>query len=83
MKFLLLSRILLRFQLEASIFQSIMLFLVTLNVWCIEQDLSLQQMLRFPFYHPVYEEALQSAIRDALAKMEYATDIPNELTPLD
>lgn len=54
-----------------------------LLAWCIEQGLSIQQMLKFPFYHPVYEEALQSAIRDALAKMEYETDIPNELTPLE
>lgn len=54
-----------------------------LLAWCMEQNLTLQQMLRFPFYHPVYEEALQSAIRDALAKMEYQTDIPNELTVLD
>ena len=56
--------------------------LAHLIAWCIEQDLSLNDMLRHPFYHPVYEEALQSAIRDGLAQMESSTSIPAELTPL-
>lgn len=56
--------------------------LAHLIAWCIEQKLSLQEMLRFPFYHPVFEEALQSAIRDALAKTSLGDSLPPELTPL-
>ncbi len=56
--------------------------LAHLIAWCIEQKLTLQDMLRFPFYHPVFEEALQSAIRDALAKTTLGGAIPPELTPL-
>lgn len=56
--------------------------LAHLVAWCIEQKLTLQDMLRFPFYHPVFEEALQGAIRDALGKTVLNSDIPPELTPL-
>ena len=57
--------------------------LAHLLVWSIEQGLTLQEMLRYPFYHPVFEEALQSAIRSGLSKMEIESDIPAELTLLD
>ncbi len=50
--------------------------------WCIEQKLGLQEILRFPFYHPVFEEALQGAIRDALAQTSLGGSVPAELTPL-
>lgn len=56
--------------------------LAHLLTWSIEQGLNLQDMLRYPFYHPVFEEALQSAIRDALSKMPSTPGIPPELTPL-
>ncbi len=56
--------------------------LAHLIAWCLEQNLSLQEMLRFPFYHPVFEEALQGAIRDALGKTTLVHAIPAELTPL-
>jgi dihydrolipoamide dehydrogenase len=56
--------------------------LAHLLVWCLEQNLSLQEMLRFPFYHPVFEEALQGAIRDALGQMALAEKIPPELSLL-
>ena len=56
--------------------------LAHLIAWCIERKLSLQDMLRFPFYHPVFEEALQGAIRDALSKMDLGGEIPPELTLL-
>lgn len=57
--------------------------LAHLIAWCIEQKLTLQDMLRFPFYHPVFEEALQSAIRDALAQTSLGGAVPPELTPLN
>ena len=57
--------------------------LAHLVAWSLEQGLTLQEMLRFPFYHPVFEEALQGAIRDALGEISLDSDIPLELTPLD
>ncbi len=57
--------------------------LAHLMAWSIEQDLSLNDMLRFPFYHPVYEEAIQSAIRDGLSKIPSDNSgIAPELTPI-
>jgi dihydrolipoamide dehydrogenase len=39
--------------------------LAHLLAWSIEQRLTLQQILTMPFYHPVFEEGLRTAIRDA------------------
>jgi dihydrolipoamide dehydrogenase len=36
--------------------------------WCMEQRLTVQEMVRFPFYHPVLEEALQPVLRDLVAQ---------------
>jgi len=44
--------------------------LAHLLAWCIEQGLSVGQLLRMPFYHPVIEEALQAALYDLYAKVE-------------
>ena len=38
--------------------------------WCIEQGLTVGQMLRLPFYHPVMEEALQAALYDAYRQVD-------------
>lgn len=57
--------------------------LAHLLAWSIEQGLTLLEMLRRPFYHPVFEEALQSAIRDALAKIPTDSALPPELTLLN
>ena len=57
--------------------------LAHLLVWCIEQERTLQDMLRYPFYHPVFEEALQGAIRNALSKMSIESTIPMELSLLE
>jgi dihydrolipoamide dehydrogenase len=38
--------------------------------WSIQQQLSVEQMLRMPFYHPVIEEALQGALNDLNRKLE-------------
>ncbi len=32
--------------------------------WCMEQKLTVRQMVCMPFYHPVIEEAIQPALRD-------------------
>jgi dihydrolipoamide dehydrogenase len=38
--------------------------------WSIAQGLTVGQMLRLPFYHPVMEEALQAALYDAYRQVD-------------
>ena len=38
--------------------------------WCIELGLTVGQMLRLPFYHPVMEEALQAALYDVYRQVD-------------
>ena len=40
-----------------------------LLAWAIQQDLTVRQMLDMPFYHPVIEEGLRTALRDVLGKL--------------
>ena len=44
--------------------------LAHLMAWCIQQDLTVFDLLKMPFYHPVIEEALQAALRDLAGKVE-------------
>ena len=44
--------------------------LAHLIAWCIQQDLTVFDLLKMPFYHPVIEEALQAALRDLASKVE-------------
>ena len=44
--------------------------LAHLLAWCIQQDLTVFDLLKMPFYHPVIEEALQAALRDLASKVE-------------
>lgn len=44
--------------------------LAHLLAWCIEQEMTVGQLLQMPFYHPVIEEALQAALYDLYAKVE-------------
>ena len=53
--------------------------LAHLLAWSIQQGLSVQDMLKMPFYHPVIEEALQAALYDALGKL----DVKEELVELE
>ncbi len=46
-----------------------------LLAWCIQQQLTVQDLLRMPFYHPVIEEGL----RHTLARMEKAIGAPSRL----
>jgi len=55
--------------------------LAHLLAWCIEQGLSVGQLLRMPFYHPVIEEALQAALYDLYAKVEAKN--PGPITELE
>lgn len=40
-----------------------------LLAWAHQQELSIPEMLSMPFYHPVVEEGLRTALRDANAKL--------------
>ena len=44
-----------------------------LLAWSCQQGLTIAQMLAMPFYHPVVEEGLRTALRDAEAKLADAT----------
>ncbi|AFL72093.1 dihydrolipoyl dehydrogenase [Thiocystis violascens] len=44
--------------------------LAHLLCWCIERNLTVGDLLRLPFYHPVIEEALQAALYDLYAKVD-------------
>ena len=44
--------------------------------WSIQQQMTVEQMLRMPFYHPVIEEALQGALNDLHRKMDVERDGP-------
>ncbi|WP_340162961.1 hypothetical protein [Billgrantia tianxiuensis] len=35
-----------------------------LLAWALEQKMGIERMLEMPFYHPVLEEGLRSALRD-------------------
>lgn len=50
--------------------------------WCIEQHLTVADLLRMPFYHPTIEEGLQSALYDLKGKLGIERDYPVELMPL-
>lgn len=54
-----------------------------LLVWCLAQQLTVQQMVRMPFYHPVIEEAIQPMLRDLVAQGGFETgDYHVDLEPL-
>ena len=40
-----------------------------LLAWALQMNLTVAQMLEMPFYHPVVEEGLRTALRDAQAKL--------------
>ena len=43
-----------------------------LLAWAVQQELTVARMLEMPFYHPVVEEGLRTALRDAQAKLAEA-----------
>ncbi len=58
--------------------------LAHLLAWCIQQGLTVGQLLQMPFYHPVIEEALQAALYDLYAQVETKNVGPiTELAPID
>lgn len=53
-----------------------------LLAWVIEQNLTVNKVLSFPFYHPVIEEGLRTALRDLRDRSEAATT-PLEVYPAE
>jgi dihydrolipoamide dehydrogenase len=43
-----------------------------LLAWARQMNLAIEQMLEMPFYHPVVQEGLRTALRDAQAKLDAA-----------
>ncbi|MAZ49756.1 MAG: dihydrolipoyl dehydrogenase [Halobacteriovoraceae bacterium] len=50
--------------------------------WVIDQDLTVNQVLALPFYHPVIEEGLRTALRDLRDKVEEPSPVL-EIFPCD
>jgi|TARA_B100000315_G_scaffold88482_2_gene81291 dihydrolipoamide dehydrogenase len=51
--------------------------LAHLLAWCIDEQMTVLQLLRKPFYHPTMEEAVQGALRDLLQKLKLPTSPPD------
>jgi dihydrolipoamide dehydrogenase len=43
--------------------------LAHLLAWAMQSGMTVQRALEMPFYHPVVEEGLRTALRDAAAKL--------------
>lgn len=54
--------------------------LAHLLAWAMDRDQSVHDLLRMPFYHPVVEEGLRSALRDTRAQLLGESTAPPELT---
>ncbi|OGT89093.1 MAG: dihydrolipoyl dehydrogenase [Gammaproteobacteria bacterium RIFOXYA12_FULL_61_12] len=50
--------------------------LAHLLAWCIQKEMTVGELLRMPFYHPVIEEALQAALYDLYGKIEAKNEGP-------
>ncbi len=46
--------------------------------WAIERGMTIVDMLRLPFYHPVIEEGMENALYDALGKLDEAARTPDD-----
>jgi dihydrolipoamide dehydrogenase len=45
-----------------------------LLAWAVQQELTVDRMLEMPFYHPVIEEGVRTALRDAKNKLDQASE---------
>lgn len=50
-----------------------------LLAWCVQQELSVTDLLKMPFYHPTIEEGLQGALYDLRRLLDIKAEIPLEL----
>lgn len=49
--------------------------LAHLLAWCIQMNLTVNQVLEMPFYHPVVEEGMRTALRDLRSKVDVEPNI--------
>jgi len=49
-----------------------------LLAWAIQQRMTVDQILQMPFYHPVVEEGIRTALRDLQHNMKFAPAMGNE-----
>jgi dihydrolipoamide dehydrogenase len=49
-----------------------------LLAWAVQQQMTVQQILHMPIYHPVFEEGLRTALRDLAAKLRITGDCRSE-----
>jgi len=56
--------------------------LAHLLAWCIQKQMTVFDLLRMPYYHPVIEEALQAALRNLAGKIENQPGGVLDLEPL-
>ena len=68
--------------LGATIFASKGESLIHMLTWAIQNEQTVQDLLKMPFYHPVMEEALQAALNHAYSQLEIEKTGPVELTPM-
>ncbi len=54
-----------------------------LLTWCMQQELTVADLLRMPFYHPTIEEGVQSALYDLRRKLDIQSETPLELDVLE
>jgi dihydrolipoamide dehydrogenase len=52
--------------------------LAHLLAWAVQADLDVQQILRMPFYHPVFEEGLRTGLRELAAGLRIRGDCRRE-----
>ena len=57
--------------------------LAHLLAWAHQSELTVDQMLAMPFYHPVIEEGLRTALRDLAAKLDDRASATDGATPGD
>lgn len=50
-----------------------------LLAWCVQQERSVTDLLKMPFYHPTIEEGLQGALYDLRRILDIKAEIPLEL----
>jgi dihydrolipoamide dehydrogenase len=53
--------------------------LAHLLAWALQNRMTIEQMLEMPFYHPVLEEGLRTALHDVMAKLRSARRAGREL----
>lgn len=62
----------------AEMFGPHMEHMAHLLAWVVQEGMTVQQVLRMPFYHPVYEEGLRTALRELAAELQVTGECPCE-----